>query len=265
MSMNRMVACDNGNVFLVSLYSGEYYANPMNRASKSQDVLFKAYPYIFSAPGYVYGAVIYDTDENRFLRFGTFDTYSRELSDGTGDVFPWIQPEGRVLWYAENTMDTEGGSSNGNSFALMKDTKTNEYHIYKFYAYSNAYKRACYAVNSSLAVGINDAELFAFSSKRSMFLYAVGKTLYAYDYNKGYEKLYKMELEDEITMLKFDIQSNTTYNDLYIATYNSTTGGTLQKYVLGTDQNTFELIPDERCCWTGLVKVKDMDWRNSTK
>ena len=26
MSMNRMVACDNGNVFLVSLYSGEYYA-----------------------------------------------------------------------------------------------------------------------------------------------------------------------------------------------------------------------------------------------
>lgn len=265
MSMNRMVACDNGNVFLVSLYSGEYYANPMNRASKSQDVLFKAYPYIFSAPGYVYGAVIYDTDENRFLRFGTFDTYSRELSDGTGDVFPWIQPEGRVLWYAENTMDTEGGSSNGNSFALMKDTKTNEYHIYKFYAYSNAYKRACYAVNSSLAVGINDAELFAFSSKRSMFLYAVGKTLYAYDYNKGYEKLYKMELEDEITMLKFDIQSNTTYNDLYIATYNSITGGTLQKYVLGTDQNTFELIPDERCCWTGLVKVKDMDWRNSTK
>ena len=98
-----------------------------------------------------------------------------------------------------------------------------------------------------------------------MFLYAVGKTLYAYDYNKGYEKLYKMELDDEITMLKFDIQSNTTYNDLYIATYNSATGGTLQKYVLGTDQNVFGLTPDERNCWTGLVKVKDMDWRNSTK
>ena len=98
-----------------------------------------------------------------------------------------------------------------------------------------------------------------------MFLYAVGKTLYAYDYNKGYEKLYKIELDDEITMLKFDIQSNTMYNDLYIATYNSTTGGTLQKYVLGTDQNKFELTPDERCRWTDLVKVKDMDWRNSTK
>lgn len=44
MSTNRMVVCDNGYVFMVSLYSGEYYPNPMNRASKSQDVLFKAYP-----------------------------------------------------------------------------------------------------------------------------------------------------------------------------------------------------------------------------
>ena len=264
MSSYRMVVCDNGYVFLVSLFSGEYYANPINRASKTQDVLFKAYPYIFSTPGYVSGAVIYDTDDNRFLRFGTFDTYSRELSDGATDIFPWIQPEGRVLWYAENTMDTEGGSSNGNSFALMKDTETSDFHIYKFYA-SNGAKRAYYAVNKSLATDIDKAELFAFSSKRTMFLYAVGKTLYAYDYNKGYEKLYKMEMDGEITMLKFDIQSNTTYNDLYIATYNSTTGGTLQKYVLGTDQNKFELTPDERCHWTDLVKVKDMDWRNSTK
>lgn len=264
MSSYRMVVCDNGYVFLVSLFSGEYYANPINRASKTQDVLFKAYPYIFSTPGYVSGAVIYDTDDNRFLRFGTFDTYSRELSDGATDIFPWIQPEGRMLWYAENTMDTEGGSSNGNSFALMKDTETNDFHIYKFYA-SNGAKRAYYAVNKSLATDIDKAELFAFSSKRTMFLYAVGKTLYAYDYNKGYEKLYKMEMDGEITMLKFDIQSNTTYNDLYVATYNAETGGTLQKYVLGTDQNKFELTPDERCHWTDLVKVKDMDWRNSTK
>ena len=96
-------------------------------------------------------------------------------------------------------------------------------------------------------------------------MYAVGSKLYAYDYNKGYEKLYSMDMGDEITMLKFDLQADGTYNDLYVATYNSATGGTLQKYTLGTDQNTFELKPDERCCWTGLVKVKDMDWRNSTK
>lgn len=113
MSTNRMVVCDNGYVFMVSLYSGEYYPNPMNRASKSQDVLFKAYPYIFSSPGYVYGAVLYDTDDNRFLRFGTFDTYSRELSDGTGDIFPWIHRKvgcygmQRIRWIRRGEVLTE--------------------------------------------------------------------------------------------------------------------------------------------------------------
>ena len=160
-------------------------------------------------------------------------------------------------------MDVNGGSTYGNSFALMKDTEANKFHVYKFYAYGNGSKRAYYEINGALATGIDQAELFAFSSNRTIFLYAVGNTLYAYDYNRGYEKLYSVEMSGEITMLKFDIQSNTTYNDLYVATYNSEKGGTLQKYVLGTDQNTIELIPDERCCWTGLVKVKDMDWRNN--
>ena len=41
--------------------------------------------------------------------------------------------------------------------------------------------------------------------------------------------------------------------------------GTLQKYVLGTDQNTFELKPDEKCKWSGLVKVKDIDWKNGNQ
>ena len=50
-----------------------------------------------------------------------------------------------------------------------------------------------------------------------------------------------------------------------MATYNSTTRGTLQKYVLGTDQNTFELKPDEKCKWNGLVKVKDIDWKNGVQ
>ena len=260
---SRMVVCDNGYVFSVSLYDGEYYGNPVNRASQSQDVLFKAYPYIFTTPGTFPRAIIYDTDNRRFLRLTTSSTYATELLDGTDDIFPWIQPENRVLWYAENTMDVNGGSTYGNSFALMKDTEANKFHVYKFYAYGNGSKRAYYEINSALATGIDQAELFAFSSNRTMFLYAVGNMLYAYDYNKGYEKLYSVEMSGEITMLKFDIQSNTTYNDLYVATYNSETGGTLQKYVLGTDQNTFELIPDERCCWTGLVKVKDMDWRNN--
>ncbi len=47
------------------------------------------------------------------------------------------------------------------------------------------------------------------------------------------------------------------------ATYNSTTRGTLQKVRVRTDQNTFELKPDEKCKWNGLVKVKDIDWKKN--
>ena len=46
----------------------------------------------------------------------------------------------------------------------------------------------------------------------------VGKTLYAYDYKVGYEKLYSMDLPDEVSMMKFDVKSGYgDYNDLYIA------------------------------------------------
>ena len=146
----------------------------------------------------------------------------------------------------------------------MKDAGTNGYYIYKFKA--TGQKVAGYEVNKSLATDIDKAELFAFASNRSILLYVVGKTLHAYDYKRGYEKKYSVELEDEITMVKFDIFSGYgDYNDLYVATYNSTTRGTLQKYVLGTDQNTFELKPDEKCKWNGLVKVKDIDWKNGVQ
>lgn len=51
MSTNRMVVCDNGYVFMVSLYSGEVLSEPVNRASKSQDVLFKDSSLYILGPG----------------------------------------------------------------------------------------------------------------------------------------------------------------------------------------------------------------------
>lgn len=266
MNSRRSVACAEGLVFNISsLLSSGDYANPLNRTANAPEELFKAYPYIFASLGNISGGVLYDTDNNRFLRFSYSASTSTAMLDNSDDAFPWIQPAGRTLVYGENTMDTEGGSP-GNSFALMKDAGTGKYLIYKFYANgSSAQKRASYEINS-LATDIDKAEFYAFASNRSLLLYVVGKTLYAYDYKVGYEKLYSMNLPDEVSMMKFDVKSGYGgYNDLYIATYNSATGGTFQKYVLGTDQNNFELKPDERCRWTGLVKVKDMEWKNSAQ
>ena len=39
----------------------------------------------------------------------------------------------------------------------------------------------------------------------------------------------------------------------------------LAKVRVRTDQNTFELKLDEKCKWNGLVKVKDIDWKNGVQ
>ena len=263
MSSNRIMLCGNGYAFISNLMNGDFYPNPVNRINSAPNTFFKLFPFIFSAPGNVSGFILYDNDGHRFLRISTSGTYMTELADSPSDIFPWNQPAGRRLVYGENTMNTTSASS-GSSFALLKDTD-NSFHIYRFYAYSSVSKLGYFDIKPEIATNLNQASLFAFSSTRTLFFYAVGSKLYAYDYNKGLEKVFEKDFGDEITMIHFDLHANTTYNELYVATYNNTTKGTLQKYILGTNQNILELTPDEKCKWSGLVKVKNMDWRNSSK
>src|SRR5699024_10573056 len=101
------------------------------------------------------------------------------------DIFPWNQPAGRTLVYAENTRNTDGGSTNGNSFAIMKNAD-NTCLIYKFYANgTNPAKRGAYEVKP-MATDFEKADHYAFSSNRSVVFYSVGNKLYAYDYNPGF-------------------------------------------------------------------------------
>ena len=136
---------------------------------------------------------------------------------------------------------------------------------YKFKAAGQ--KVAGYEVNKSLATDIDKAELFAFASNRSILLYMWWVKLCMLMITKeGTRRSIPLDLPTRSRWLNLmfsrDMEIITI---LYVATYNSTTRGTLQKYVLGTDQNTFELKPDEKCKWNGLVKVKDIDWKNSVQ
>jgi hypothetical protein len=143
----------------------------------------------------------------------------------------------------------------------MKNTD-NTCHIYKFYANgTNPAKRAGYTIKP-MATDFHKADHYAFSSNRSVIFYSVGNKLYAYDYNPGFEKFYEFpEIQDEITMLKFDTQIDHVANSLYIATYNSATKGTLQRFRVGTNPNIVELLPQENSTWSNLVKIKDINWR----
>lgn len=263
----RAVMTSDGNIFPTHTFltGGDFYANPINREDANYTKLLKAAPYLFYSIANMGSVIWYDTENDRFMNYATFGVgiTSLKLNDLGTDAFPWNQAgTGRKLVYGENTRNTDGGATNGNSFAIMKDA-TGKMFIYKFYASGTApIKRDLYTV-SAIATDFDKATSYAFSSRRSVVFYAVGSKLYAYDYNKGFEKQYQFtDLgADEITMLKFDTQIDFSTNSLYIGTYNSATKGRLRRFTVGTDPNTVTIAPVNRADWDNLVKIKDMNWR----
>mgnify|MGYP004655604537 CR=1 FL=1 len=267
-SFARAVVCSNGYIFSSSLFlvGGDYYMDPVNYESSKPNVWLKAKPYLLYSLNNYSSLVWYDETNERFMTVSSsFVSSSSALNDVAGDPFPWDQKSlGRTMIYGENTLNTDGGSTNGNSFALLKD-ENGKYYIYKFYVSSAVSKRDAYTVETSLATDFDRADFYAFSSRRTVIFYAVGSRLYAYDYNKGNEKCYLLQDfgEDQITMLKCDTQIEPSANPIYLATYNATNGGTLRKYIQGTNPDKVEVNPVVGSCWTGLTKIKNMSWRAS--
>lgn len=263
-SSYRVVITNNGDAFFCNLNLGEVYGNPINRPSANSSQTFSVSPYIFYPSGFWSRFILYDTEQNRFVMSnGLTATFMNNLADGPSDIFPWNQSETkRTLIYGENTRNTDGGSSNGNSFALMKDDQS-DYFIYKFYVATVPEKRGFYPIKTSYSSLIEQASNFAFSSSRSILFYSIGNKLYAYDYNRNNERnVLVKEFTDEITLLNCDIQTG-NYYDLYVGTYSPQEKGSLRKFVLTQNPNTITLEETEGLDWTNLSKLKKMYWRNS--
>ena len=191
-----------------------------------------------------------------------YGMYSFPLEQKSTDAFPWDQKgTGRTLIYGENTWnEAKAWVCDGNSFALMGDG-TNAY-IYKFYV-NNMEAKSMYEITSNVASDILTADFYAFSSTRSVLFYVKNNVLYAYNYDKGNERVETIPLEttDQITMLKFDLTMEPMKDALFIATYNTAEGGTLRKYYVGNNPDKVELKADPTAVWKGLTKVKNMSWR----
>ena len=259
----RAMVTGNGLLFTTSMGTNkDNYLDPVNRLNSLSTDFLPAFPFMFYPLKNFYGLVWYDTENNRFLRATNSSTCSYELVDNAGDPFPWNQgATGRRLVYGENTFNKDGGKSDGNSFALMKDQQGN-FFIYKMYAYgSRPEKISAYQIDLSKATGFSNATMYAFSSLRTVLFYVSGNQLYAYDYDPGNEKIYSFDMSGEITMLKFDTQIDPDANALYVATYDSTSKGVLTRYTVNRDPNRVTIIPDKKNTWSGLTKIKNMSWR----
>ncbi|MFD2556784.1 PKD-like family lipoprotein [Sphingobacterium tabacisoli] len=263
---NRAVLTSTGNIYANSLFGApDFYANPVNRHKDNFSTLIKSAPYLFYSISNLNSLLWYDSTKDRFMNFTSlgFNLTSDILPDGENDPFPWNQTvSGRKLIYGENSRNTDGGSTLGNSFAIMKDGYNNCF-IYKFYANgATPSKRNAYNVKS-IAIDFDKADHYAFSSHRTVVFYSVGNKLYAYDYNPNNEKLYEFPVigNDPITLLKFDTQIDFVTNSLYVATYNQNTKGTLRRFTINNDPNTIEIQAINNARWNGLVKIKTINWR----
>ena len=264
MSMTNCIAvCSNGLLFAGT--TG--FVDPMNVLSDEKGIAL-AKPYLLTNIMYTgpNAFIFYDETHERFLKGtlgGSFmgNPVTSRLSDNAGDPFPWNNQEvGRTLQYAQNSSNTDGGSSYGNSYALMRDKNTGDYYIYKFYV-MNLNKLDCYTPGK-VAIDLDKATFHVFSSQRTALYYTVGSKLYGLDYNKGNEKVTLIkDFGDEITMMEVDDIKEFRSDYIYVATYNPTTGGTLIKLKQGTNPDKMELEEVPGGKWTGLSKVKGMTYK----
>lgn len=224
------------------------------------DELFEPAPYIAYCVLYPSRYILFDRTSRQFVETRLYTYEAVPLTDNAGDIFPYNQQgTTRDLLYMESTANKEGGATNGNSYAIMVDDEQ-EYHIYKFYPYSSYPKIGYYKIDQTVAKDIQNASFFAFYSNRSYLFYSVGSKLYGYSFVAGYESLYLVkDFNEEITYLKFDIQSQNGYNDLYVATYDGEEG-TLHKLSVADDPNAIRA--EEVATWGDLCKINSIYMRN---
>lgn len=256
-TMNRVFIA-GGNVFACQLGMGELYANPVNCYSATDMDFFEVFPYIFANNYWRPGSyVVYDETNHRFVYFSNgLSTTCLTMTDGANDQYSWQQPEDRELIYGENSFQLSGYGTY--SYALLEDAENFYLYQFLFPMSGRPNKSNGATIPKSTVPDMKAGQLFAFSSTMPVMLYADGSTLHAYNY--AYNRSFSMEMDGEITCMEFDV-TGANYDEIMIATYNDTEKGVVQRFRLETDLTQFLLTPLDNCRWTGLVRVKDIEWR----
>lgn len=263
---SKVILTTSGNIYSAYTILGSgYFLNPINKIASKPDELIPAGPFLMYPINNISSVLWFDTKNNKFMYLQSLlgMDYSVYLTDKDGDVFSWdLGKDNKKLIYAENTVNSDGGFTSGNSFAVIRSSD-NAYNIYKFnVSGSSPTKLANYTVKS-IAQNFDKAEQYAFASNRTVVFYTYQNRLYAYDYNPGNEKFYEIPQFQgkNVTMIKFDTQQQPTINSLYVASYDQTTGGTLQRFNIENNPNTINLIPVNNAQWSGLLKIHNMNWK----
>lgn len=256
-SYYRYMVGDNKVFVNNSLMTSDAYGNCINKYSKYSEEYFKAYPeilYQFDTYRILGNQLVYDMDNKRFAKFTYTSSFCDTLPDNNGDPFDW--KTGNEMITINNSIRTvEGGRV---SYAIMK-SPDNKYYLYSMLP-AQTKKLARYDI--SALPGIAQATQFGFSSKYPRMVYATGSKLYACEFlPSGVSHKELEDFGDEITMLHLDNAKQAGKDFFYVATYNETDGGTVQKYQWVDDPNDMKIEKLERSRWEKLCRVTSMCWK----
>lgn len=265
--MNRGYITDD-LIFIGAPAYADLFTTPINRYSTNSQKFFKPYPKAFvrGYAAYNVDPIFYDMDEDCFVvpnNSYVSATFCKKLNDYPGDPFPWNNKAlGRSLVYGENGFE----SLDGYCYAIMKDTE-GRFYIYAFQTQAS-YRYPPFKINAAeidlaKAQGFADASHYTVSSARTVIIYAVGSSLRAYDFARGY--YYEQDLGQEITHLELGVaDEGFSQTAFWVATYDSATGtGVLKRMDVSTDNNSLELIERPREIWPVTMKVVDVEWKNA--
>ncbi len=258
MSYNRYMLGDNKIFVNTSLMSSNAYGNCINKYSRYSESYFKVYPEaLYQYDSYVISGshLVYDMDNKRFAKFTQSSSNCDTLPDNAGDPFHW--KTGNEMIAIENSLYISEGSKV--SYAIMKSPE-NKYYIYSMLAAMIPKKVARYDISD--LPDIAQVKNIGFSSLYPRMLYSVGSKLYVCEFlPSGVTHKELQDFGDEITMIHFDNAKEKGKDFFYVATYNGSKGGTVQKYQLVNDPNNINIEKIERSKWEKLCKVTSMCWK----
>ncbi|MDH7460765.1 PKD-like family lipoprotein [Chitinophagaceae bacterium 26-R-25] len=249
-----------GNLYYYLRTYQMYFSSIINIATGETDP-FTASPFMAGAPTQsdLYGTVLYDTKNKRFLRHVPGAT--------TCSPMPTSMPlfdykTGMDLTYMEWTPYNSGEVT-----AVLQNVEAGKSYLAKI-TLSSSINQTYYA--EITATDFDKAEKFAVSPDFSYLFYSVGGKVYEYDL--GLKKsILMIDQPKPVTLLKFQHFFNggytsgtagrqVLYNKLIVATHDgvsATSGGTLDFYNVPQVNGPLTLFQS----LTGFGKVKDLTYR----
>lgn len=222
------------------------YSTPINSI---EGTTFKVAPYISESPLLVGANILYDEDNQRFVRHVMGQTGAAVMPDG--ELFDYNT--GKDLVYM-----TQSHYNNGETFALLHDSINDELYLVRIMSDGSGVSQRYYdQIPEDIAGDMVQSKEFAVSPDYGYIFYENNGKVYEYDFSLKTSKLMIDKPNSDITVLKFEYDS-TNPKDLLVGSFDEVTHeGVIELYSVPPVNGDLELEKS----FDGFGKIKSIAYK----